>query len=57
MIGDECDAARQFLEMSHPLAEGVVKNWQEMEYIWDYGFKKVINIIFLHINKGIIIII
>ena len=57
MIGDECDAARQFLEISHPLAEGVVKIWQEMEYIWDYGFKKVINIIFLHINKGIIIII
>jgi actin-related protein 2 len=35
--------------LTHPLEEGVVKNWEDMELIWDYGYKKVLNFI----NKNI----
>jgi len=38
MVGDEAAAVRGMLEMSYPLIEGTVKNWEEMEEIWDYCF-------------------
>jgi len=38
MVGDEASAVRGMLEISYPLKEGVVKNWEEMEEIWDYSF-------------------
>jgi actin-related protein len=30
------------LELSKPVEEGKVKNWEDVEIIWDYCFKKVI---------------
>lgn len=44
MIGDEAAPCRGLLELSHPLEEGIIKNWDDMELIWEYGFKKVISI-------------
>jgi actin-related protein len=41
MIGDEAQPYRGLLELTHPLEEGVVKNWDDMELIWAYGYKKV----------------
>jgi actin-related protein 2 len=41
MIADEVAPARGLCELSFPLEEGIVKNWDDMELIWDYGFKKV----------------
>ena len=38
MVGDEINSVRQFLELSHPLSEGIVKDWDQMELIWNYGF-------------------
>ena len=29
------------LDIRYPLIEGVVKNWDDMEHIWDYCFKKL----------------
>jgi actin-related protein 2 len=34
MIGHEIGPVRQFLQLSHPLEEGIVKNWDQMELIW-----------------------
>jgi actin-related protein 2 len=41
MIADEVIPCRALCELSFPLEEGMVKNWEDMELIWDYGFKKV----------------
>ena len=41
MIGDEAAPLRHLLELSHPVEEGVVRNWEEVELLWDYGFKKM----------------
>lgn len=29
------------LELAKPVEEGTVKNWEDMELLWDYSFKKV----------------
>ena len=42
MIGDEAAPYRNYLEMSNPTEEAVVKNWEDMKLVWDYGFKKVL---------------
>lgn len=41
MVGDEAVPYRVMLELSHPVAEGVVNNWPDMELVWDRGFKKL----------------
>eukprot|EP00913_Durusdinium_trenchii_P031845 g29823.t1 len=41
MIGDEANAARSMLQLSRPIQNGVVKDWNEMEAVWDYTFKKL----------------
>lgn len=38
MVGDEAAAARQALEISYPIDNGVVNNWQDMEHLWNYTF-------------------
>lgn len=42
MIGDEAAPCRGLLELSHPLEEGIIKNWDDMELIWEYAYKKVV---------------
>ena len=41
MIGDEATPYRVMLEISHPMKAGVIKDWDDMILLWDYGFKKV----------------
>lgn len=31
MIGDEVEGVQKFLELYHPMSEGIVKNWAQME--------------------------
>lgn len=38
MIGDEAAPLRSQLEVKYPLIEGQVKNWDDMELLWDYCF-------------------
>ena len=33
MIGDECTAARDMLETSYPITNGIVQNWEDMEHL------------------------
>lgn len=41
MIGDEAAPYRAMLELSHPVAEGIVKNWEDMSLVWGHAFNKV----------------
>jgi actin-related protein 2 len=38
MVGDEAAAVRQALEISYPVENGVVRNWEDMEHLYDYIF-------------------
>tara|TARA_B110001450_G_scaffold239791_1_gene247974 strand:- start:727 stop:1095 length:369 start_codon:yes stop_codon:yes gene_type:complete len=38
MIGDEAAPLRSYLEITYPMANGQIKDWNEMELLWDYTF-------------------
>ncbi|GMH86205.1 hypothetical protein TrVE_jg12352 [Triparma verrucosa] len=38
MCGDEAAAVRHSLECSYPVENGIVKNWEDMEELWNYTF-------------------
>ena len=38
MIGDEASELRSMLELSYPMENGIVKNWDDMKYLYDYTF-------------------
>ena len=40
MVCDETTDYRSMLELSYPLKEGIVSNWEDMERVWDYAFKQ-----------------
>ena len=40
-IGDEAQIKRGILNLRYPIEHGIVQDWDDMEKIWDYGFKKV----------------
>ena len=43
-MGHEASAVRQMLDIKYPLAEGIVKNWEDMEILWDYTFSEKLKI-------------
>ena len=38
MCGDEAAKVRSLLEVSYPMENGIIKNWEDMEHLWDYSF-------------------
>jgi|TARA_B110000208_G_scaffold190214_1_gene253582 actin-related protein 2 len=44
MVGDEASAMRQYLKIGYPIEEGIVNNWEDMEYLWDYTFEQKMNL-------------
>lgn len=38
MVGDEAAALRSSLQMSYPMENGIVRNWEDMKHLWDYTF-------------------
>ena len=44
MIGDEAAAARNFLQVTQPMEHGIVRNWEDMKYLWDYTFDEKLKI-------------
>lgn len=38
MVGDEASKLRSMLEVTYPMENGIVKNWEDMCHIWDYTF-------------------
>lgn len=41
MIGEEAVPFRHKLNLSHPIKNGIVKDWAEMEMIWGHGFERM----------------
>ncbi|KAK0168823.1 hypothetical protein PV327_002590 [Microctonus hyperodae] len=40
MVGDEASKLRSLLEISYPMQNGIVRNWEDMCHVWDYTFGK-----------------
>jgi len=41
MIGDDANDARSVLELSRPIANGIVQDWDGMEAIWEYTWAQL----------------
>eukprot|EP01038_Epipyxis_sp_PR26KG_P011319 gene11319-15182_t len=44
MCGDEAAAVRQTLDIHYPVDNGMVKNWEDMEHLWNYTFYEKLQI-------------
>jgi len=44
MVGDEASKYRAMLETSHPIENGIIKDWKGMENLWDYTFHEKMKI-------------
>jgi actin-related protein 2 len=38
MCGDEAAAVRHSLDIKYPVENGIVRNWEDMEHLWNYTF-------------------
>jgi actin-related protein 2 len=38
MCGDDASAVRSSLQISYPMENGIIRNWEDMEHLWDYAF-------------------
>ena len=38
MVGDEANKVRSALDIKYPMENGVVRNWEDVEHLWDYAF-------------------
>ncbi|KAI9229452.1 MAG: Actin/actin-like protein [Piptocephalis tieghemiana] len=39
-VGDEAASLRSILQMSYPMENGIIKNWEDMRHVWDYTFQE-----------------
>lgn len=44
VVGDEANKLRSLLELSYPMENGIVRNWEDMCHVWDYTFHDKMNI-------------
>jgi len=38
MVGDEAAKLRNMLQVTYPIDNGIIRNWDDMQYVWDYTF-------------------
>ncbi|CAI4221640.1 unnamed protein product [Auanema sp. JU1783] len=38
MVGEEASQLRQMLDISYPMDNGIVRNWEDMAHVWDHTF-------------------
>lgn len=50
MVGDEAAPLRSILELSQPVEEGIVKDWDDMKLVWSRGFDIVYFKLFLNMQ-------
>eukprot|EP01097_Dermamoeba_algensis_P002022 TRINITY_DN1803_c0_g1_i1.p1 TRINITY_DN1803_c0_g1~~TRINITY_DN1803_c0_g1_i1.p1 ORF type:complete len:390 (+),score=112.63 TRINITY_DN1803_c0_g1_i1:117-1286(+) len=44
MVGDPCAKYRNMLEITYPMKNGIVQNWEDAKHLWDYTFRERLNI-------------
>lgn len=44
MVGDEAAQLRNILQMSYPMENGIIRNWEDMRHLWNYTFDEMLKI-------------
>ena len=44
VIGDDARTQSSYLRISHPMSNGVVSNWNDMEAVWDHAFRSLVGL-------------
>jgi actin-related protein 2 len=44
MVGDEAAKLRTMLQITYPLDNGIIRNWEDMQYVWDYTFQEKLKV-------------
>jgi actin-related protein 2 len=44
MVGDEAAKLRSMLQITYPLDNGIIRNWEDILYVWDYAFREKLKI-------------
>jgi len=44
MVGDEAAKLRNMLQVTYPLENGIVRNWEDVEHVWDYTFNEKLKV-------------
>ena len=44
MVGEEASAARHSLDVKYPVENGIVRNWEDMEHLWNHTFREKLKI-------------
>lgn len=44
MCGEECAKLRSMLEISYPVTNGIITNWEDMFHLWNHTFNEVMKI-------------
>lgn len=44
MVGDEAAKLRSMLQITYPLDNGIIRNWEDIMYVWDYAFNEKLKI-------------
>ncbi|KAF9233851.1 actin actin-like protein [Melanogaster broomeanus] len=44
MVGDEAAENRNYLQLTQPMEHGIVRNWEDMKYLWDYTFNEKLKV-------------
>ena len=44
MFGDEANPYRALLDITYPIDEGRVRNWDDFNELWEYSFKNKMNL-------------
>jgi actin-related protein 2 len=41
MVGDEAATVRSLLQISYPMENGIIRNWEDMGHLWDKCFEQL----------------
>eukprot|EP00854_Cymbomonas_tetramitiformis_P012494 gene12494-14759_t len=44
VVGTECAELRHSLEVTYPITNGIVQNWEDMHHIWAHTFQNVLKV-------------
>jgi len=44
MVGEVASKLRSMLQLSYPMENGIVRNWEDMEHLWNHTFYEVLKV-------------
>jgi len=44
MVGEDASKLRAMLQLSYPMDNGIVRNWEDMEHLWSHTFQNALKV-------------